>query len=59
MRDDEPGPSRASARVDEPISSEWFDDGPTEEDLRVTVLDVYGGEFTHHIWPIPEAGSLG
>ena len=32
VKDDEPGPSRASARVDEPVSGEGSDDGPIEED---------------------------
>ena len=59
MRDYEPGPIGASARDDEPVSSGGSKGGPTELDWRVTIRDVYGGEFTHHIRPIPKVGSSG
>ena len=45
---DEAGPSGAPVQDDEP-SADDSGDGPTDEDWRVMVQDVYGGEFTHHI----------
>ena len=57
MKDNKPSPNRAAARDDELVSSRGLEDGPTEEDWRITLQDVYGGEFTHHIQPIPETGS--
>ena len=58
-RHDAASRSRASTEYDEAVPEERSNDEPTEEHWRVTMTDIYGNQFTHHLQPVPEVYSSG